>query len=140
MVRNYLAAALRNLYRNKFYAAITMAGLAIAFAAAILSGLFVRNELSFDHLLSDADHTYLMAAGMSRPDKLRAEYGVAPPDIAQGMKLDFPEIDQIGRIDEDLRILEHRLPHDLSADQLRCGKEQPGCSNRRTDDSPHDRR
>jgi putative ABC transport system permease protein len=101
MVRNYLAAALRNLYRNKFYAAINIAGLAIAFAAAILSGLFVRNELSFDHFLSDADHTYLMAAGMSRPDRPRTEYGVAPPDIAQWMKLDFPEIEQIARIDED---------------------------------------
>jgi len=101
MFRNYLAAALRNLARNKLYAAINIAGLAIAFAAAILSGLFVRNELSFDHFLGDADHTYLMAAGMSRPDKPRAEYCVAPPDIAQWMKLDFSQIDQIARVDED---------------------------------------
>jgi len=101
MFRNYLAAAVRNLYRNKLYTAITIAGLAIAFAAAILSGLFVRNELSFDHFIGDADHTYLMAAGMSVPNRPRAIYGVSPPDIAQGIKQDSPEIDQIARIDED---------------------------------------
>jgi putative ABC transport system permease protein len=46
MFRNYLAAALRNLARNRLYAAITIAGLAIGFAAAMLIGLFVRDEYS----------------------------------------------------------------------------------------------
>ena len=38
MFANYLATALRNLARNGPYAGVTIAGLAIAFAAAILIG------------------------------------------------------------------------------------------------------
>lgn len=48
MLRNYLAAAFRNFARNEVYAGLTVAGLAIGFAAAILIALYVRDELSFD--------------------------------------------------------------------------------------------
>ena len=48
MFRNYLAAALRNLVRNRLYAGINIAGLAVGFAAAILIALFVRDEFSYD--------------------------------------------------------------------------------------------
>ena len=37
MFRNYLAAALRNLVRNRLYAAINILGLGIGFAAALLA-------------------------------------------------------------------------------------------------------
>ncbi|MGH6911081.1 MAG: hypothetical protein ACREEG_12915, partial [Phenylobacterium sp.] len=40
MFRNYLSAALRNLARNRLYAGLTIAGLAIGFAAALLIGLY----------------------------------------------------------------------------------------------------
>ncbi|HEY5410881.1 MAG TPA: hypothetical protein VIJ94_09155 [Caulobacteraceae bacterium] len=49
MLRNYLVTALRNLARNRLYAGISILGLAVAFAAAILIAQFVRNELSYDH-------------------------------------------------------------------------------------------
>jgi len=41
MFRNYLAAALRNLARNRFYAALNISGLAVGFSAALLIVLFV---------------------------------------------------------------------------------------------------
>ncbi len=50
MLRNYLAAALRNVARNRLYAAINIVGLAVGFAAAMLALLFVRDELGFDRL------------------------------------------------------------------------------------------
>ena len=40
MLRNYLAAALRNLFRNGAYAVINVFGLALGFAAIILIALF----------------------------------------------------------------------------------------------------
>jgi putative ABC transport system permease protein len=46
MFSNYLAAALRNLARNRLYAGIDIIGLAVGFAAAILMGLFVRDEFT----------------------------------------------------------------------------------------------
>ncbi len=48
MFRNYLITALRNLMRNRLYAAINIAGLAVGFAAAIFAALFVRYELTFN--------------------------------------------------------------------------------------------
>jgi len=58
MFRNYLAAALRNLVRNKLYAAINIVGLAVGFAAALLIALFARDELTYDRWLPAFERTY----------------------------------------------------------------------------------
>ena len=48
MLRNYLRIAFRNLLRNRASAAINIGGLAIGMAVALLIGLWVQDELSFD--------------------------------------------------------------------------------------------
>jgi putative ABC transport system permease protein len=58
MFRSYLAAAFRNFVRNEVYAGLTVAGLAIGFAAAILIALFVRDELTWDRFLPDYRNIY----------------------------------------------------------------------------------
>ncbi|MFI4976054.1 MAG: ABC transporter permease [Caulobacterales bacterium] len=58
MFRSYLAAALRNLARNGLYTGVTVAGLAIAFAAAILIALFVRDELGYDRFIPGYRQVY----------------------------------------------------------------------------------
>jgi len=54
-VRNYLIILLRTLAREKLYAAINIAGLALGIGCATILGLFLRNELTFDrhHLRHD---------------------------------------------------------------------------------------
>src|SRR6185437_9742441 len=49
MLKNHFRIALRNLRRNKFAAAINIGGLAIGMAVAILIGLWICDELTFDH-------------------------------------------------------------------------------------------
>ncbi len=49
MFRNYLTVAWRNLRRNKGYSAINIIGLASGLAITLLIGLWVVDELSFDH-------------------------------------------------------------------------------------------
>ena len=44
------------------YAAITILGLAAAFAAAILIGQFVRNELTYDHWIPGYTRVYNLGA------------------------------------------------------------------------------
>ena len=58
MFRNYLVTALRNLARNRLYAAISILGLAVAFTAAILIGQFVRNEFSYDRWIPGYEQVY----------------------------------------------------------------------------------
>lgn len=48
MIQNYLKIAFRNLTRNKVYSFINIAGLAVGMAVAMLIGLWIWDELSFN--------------------------------------------------------------------------------------------
>jgi ribosomal protein S8E len=48
MFKNYFKTAFRNLVKNKFSAFLNIAGLAVGMAVALLIGLWVWDELSFD--------------------------------------------------------------------------------------------
>ena len=48
MIRNYFRIALRNVIRNKFSSIINIGGLAIGMAVAILIGLWIWDEFSFN--------------------------------------------------------------------------------------------
>ncbi len=48
MIKNYLKIAFRNLVKNKFSSVINIGGLAIGMAVAILIGLWIHDELSFN--------------------------------------------------------------------------------------------
>lgn len=49
MVKNYLLVAWRALCRNRSHSIINISGLAIGMAVALLIGLWIRDELTFDH-------------------------------------------------------------------------------------------
>ena len=48
MIKNYFKIAWRNLSKNKGYSAINIGGLAIGMAVAMLIGLWIWDELSFN--------------------------------------------------------------------------------------------
>ncbi len=48
MIKSYIKIALRNLFRNKMYSLINIGGLAIGMTVAILNGLWIWDELSFN--------------------------------------------------------------------------------------------
>ena len=58
MIRNYLIVGLRALAKNKTYAFINIAGLALGLAAAVLILLYVRYEMSYDAALPGADRAF----------------------------------------------------------------------------------
>jgi putative ABC transport system permease protein len=98
MLQNYLAAALRNLVRNRLYAAINISGLAVGFAAAILIGLYVRDEYSYDRFFPDYAHIFRVELTITLPGRPPMEATQAPSDVAQGLRLDFPGIDTTVRL------------------------------------------
>ncbi len=49
MIKNYFKVALRNLRNNKAFASLNIVGLAIGMATAIIIGLWVSDELGYDH-------------------------------------------------------------------------------------------
>jgi putative ABC transport system permease protein len=98
MFQNYLAASLRNLARNGQYAGITIAGLAIAFAAAILIGLFVRDELSYDAWVPGHEQVFLVREKVTGELAKPITEDNTPAPLAGDMKLDFPEIQYTARV------------------------------------------
>lgn len=98
MFRNYLAAALRNLARNRLYAGVTIAGLAIGFAAAMLIGLYVRDEFTFDRFVPGHERIYLMTTTIEIPGSKTIETKLSQIKLAERLALDFPEIELAGRL------------------------------------------
>ncbi|MDO6432665.1 ABC transporter permease [Flavitalea sp. BT771] len=49
MLKNYLTIAWRNLLKNKLFSSINIIGLALGMAIALLIGLWIADELQFDH-------------------------------------------------------------------------------------------
>ncbi|SEO67356.1 ABC transporter permease [Mucilaginibacter sp. OK283] len=58
MLKNYFKTAWRNLFRNKFYSLINIAGLTAGLAIGILILLWVQDELSFDSFHKNAENIY----------------------------------------------------------------------------------
>ena len=74
MLRSYLIAALRNLVRNRLYAAINIIGLAVGFASVILIALYVREETSFDRFWPD-----FAATGRASPEFIDSQHQRCDP-------------------------------------------------------------
>jgi putative ABC transport system permease protein len=98
MFANYLAAALRNLARNKLYAGVTILGLAIGLAAAMLIGLYVRDELTFDRFVPDRERIYLMTTTIELEGSRPIETKLSQIKLAERLPIDFPEIELAGRL------------------------------------------
>lgn len=98
MLRNYLTTALRNLTRNKLYAAINVLGLAMGFAAAILIFLFVRDELSFDQWIPGHEQVYRLDSTQLFTGEKRRRRGFTLTSAVGFMKLDYPAIESVARM------------------------------------------
>src|SRR5580658_2039194 len=57
-MRNYLVVALRNLSRERLYAAINIAGLSLGIACCLILGLFLRSELTYDRYNTKHDRIF----------------------------------------------------------------------------------
>jgi putative ABC transport system permease protein len=58
MIKNYFKTTWRNLWRNKLYTTLNIAGLAFGISCFLLIGLYLFDELTFDQQHSKADRTY----------------------------------------------------------------------------------
>jgi putative ABC transport system permease protein len=99
MIGQYLSLALRNVARTKLYAAISVTGLAIGFAAATLIGLHIHDELNYERWLPNSERIYQVSAGAL----LGRATGVAPSDLAIWLKSDYPQFEAVTRLYRDQR-------------------------------------
>lgn len=101
MFRNYLAAALRSLYRNKVVAAINIVGLAIGLAAAMLIGLYIRYELSYEQFIPEHDRIYRISGVEEFSSSVPTPWDSVGAEVASLLENDFPEIERTARLAEN---------------------------------------
>lgn len=96
MLRDQGVAALRSLINGKFHAAMNIAGLAVWFAAAILLLLYVHDETTYDDVFpADINR---MSWSITLPGGNMVVFDGTDYALAQGMRLDIPQIQTIARM------------------------------------------
>jgi putative ABC transport system permease protein len=96
MLRNYLVVAFRNLWKNKGFSAINIAGLAVGLATCLLILFFVLDELAYDRYNEKADRIYRVDADL-RFGGNHFVLAVDPDPMGPTLKKDYPEVEQYVR-------------------------------------------
>ena len=80
MFKNYFKIGWRNLWKNKGYSSITILGLAAGMAVAMLIGLWIWDELTYDHYHKKHDQlAQVMTTSAGNGSELNTGPGVASP-------------------------------------------------------------
>lgn len=99
MIKNYFKIAWRNLWKNKGFSFINIAGLATGMCGAILIFTWIQNELSFDRFHKNSDNLYKV---WNRSDKDAGNniytWDVTSAPIAPELKQKFPEVKAAARV------------------------------------------
>jgi putative ABC transport system permease protein len=97
MIRNHLKTAFRNILRERYYALIKVAGLALGLGTTLVIFLYVTHELSYDDFHPDADRTYCVLQ-TNIWDPKGGVFNSTGPAVASGLLAEFPEIEETMRI------------------------------------------
>src|ERR1700752_2961483 len=91
MIKHYFKRAFRNLFRNKFFSALNILGLALGMACSILILLWVQNELSVDGYHVNGQNLYAIIERQYYDNKVTGQYNL-PGVLANEMKKALPEV------------------------------------------------
>jgi putative ABC transport system permease protein len=94
MFQSYFKIGWRNLVKNKGYSLINISGLALGMAVAILIGLWVFDELSFNKSFKNYDRVANVYHSLTFGADTFTESGV-PPLMANELKTNFAEFDEV---------------------------------------------
>jgi len=92
MLDHFFKITLRNLWRNKSFSAINIIGLSIGMASALLIGLWIENEISFDRFHEKTDRIHLLYSredNNGKPDVWPRVSAYMAPEL----KKDYPEVE-----------------------------------------------
>jgi len=94
MIGHYLHLAVRNVPRAGPFVLISIVGLAIGLGAALLIGLYVNDELSYEHWLPNSDRVYLIS--VRSPDGSMTDR--SPSDVGRWVAADYPQFEVVTRL------------------------------------------
>src|SRR5438445_13466235 len=88
MLKSHFKIALRNITRNRFSSAINIGGLAIGMSVAILIGLWVFDELSYNRSIPDHDRIAAVMQNQEISGAVQTWWGQAK-QLAPALRKDF---------------------------------------------------
>ena len=98
MLKNYFKTAWRNIVRSKGYSALNIFGLATGMAVALLIGLWIFNEYSYDKFLPEYQQLYRVQRNFdSNGDTLT--FRTTSLKLADALRTQIPEIEYVAESD-----------------------------------------
>ena len=98
MIRNYIKIAWRNLVSNKVYSLLNILGLAAGMAVALMIGLWVSYQYSYDRFLPDNSRLYqVMRNFYSNGDTLT--FASTSLKLADALRNNIPEFEHVAETD-----------------------------------------
>ncbi len=97
MYKNFFKVAIRNLYRNKGFSFINIAGLTLGLTACLLIGLFVRDEKAFDKFIPGGEDIYRVSYQLTGNEG-DSKIATTPPMFTTALKQNFPEVEKTLRV------------------------------------------
>jgi putative ABC transport system permease protein len=98
MIKYFFKITYRNLLRSKGFSVINITGLAIGMAAAILIGLWIQNEVSYDRFHKNKDRIYSVLNRVTFAGKIDCNDGGISDPAAPAIQKDIPEAERTVRI------------------------------------------
>jgi len=100
MLENYFKIAWRNIWRNKIFSAIKIAGLSIGLTVCMLIMLYTKDEVSFDQFHKNKASIYrvvqTMQFGQDRTDRI----GITQAPLGVAFAKEIPEIRSFVRVNQ----------------------------------------
>ncbi len=90
MFKNYLKIAWRNLKRNKIYSAISIGGLALGMAVALIIGLYIWDELNFNKEFDNYDRVAKVMQNQTYNGEINSGESV-PLQLAEELKTAYKD-------------------------------------------------
>ena len=125
MFKNYFKTAFRSLIRNKNYAIINIAGLAVGIAVCMMIFIIIQYQTSFDDFHSKKERTYRVLTESHHADAATITYGKSVPfPMPAALKTVFPQLEQVAPVyashNDELQVL------DANGTPVKNFKEQSG--------------
>ncbi|MBS1529837.1 MAG: ABC transporter permease, partial [Bacteroidetes bacterium] len=104
MFRNYLKIAWRNTLRNKGYTLLNIGGLAAGMAVALLIGLWVYDQYSYDRFLPNYQQAYQVEMNLTpQHDGTRTQKAIALP-LVKVLREEIPGVKYVAESDDNVRL------------------------------------
>lgn len=98
MLRNFLAAALRNLERNRFYAVVSIACLSLGLAATFLAVAYIDHLRSYNRWIADYRQVYRVSLEYTMPGTSPIDLDTTPTDVAAWVAANVHGVTESARI------------------------------------------